>query len=79
MLELNFELKLTLVATSQVDGWTKAKLMLNLTQVEVVVEVGAVCFIPEVIQNFSRWVSGRSVGGWAGGGEIENIAISSFN
>ena len=58
MLELNFELKLTLVATSQVDGWTKVKLMINSTQGEVAVGVGVVCFIPEVIQYFYGWVAG---------------------
>ena len=40
---MNLELKLKLVTNIPVDGWTEAKLILNSTEVVVVVVV--VCFI----------------------------------
>ena len=72
---MELKLRLMLVTTSQVDGWTKAKSMLNSTQyqVEVVDAVGVVCIIAEVILYFPGWV-----GGWVAGG-IDHIALSSFN
>ena len=63
-----------LVTTSQGVGWTKMKLMLNSTQVEVVNEVGVLSLLPAVMPYFSGWV-----GGWWVDGEIKIISISSFN
>ena len=63
-----------LVTTSQGVGWTKMKLMLHSTQVEVVNEVGVLSLLPAVIPYFSG-----CVGGWWVDGEIKIISISSFN
>ena len=50
--------------------------MLNSIQVKVEVEVGVVCFIPEVIPNFSEWVGGGwwvVAGGWCVGDWVAGI------
>ena len=55
-LMLELKLKLKLVTTSPVGEWTKTKLILNSTQVEVVAEVGL--YALRMGGWFGEWVAG---------------------